>query len=196
MDQRQAPADQEQMLAQLFHMFQNLAQRITAVEQRLPPSPGPAPIPMATAAPVEHQEDARRPRHTQKDPEKYDDLDRSKFMSFYIGLIAKLRIDREAIGFPSNRIWYAYELLKDDAHDKAYPSMLLHGNDPNATEETLQAVLNHLKKLFEDCHAAEEASLQFVQLKQLNKSFRDYITEFDRLMRFLLVESTSLIVIR
>jgi polyphosphate kinase 2 (PPK2 family) len=60
--------------------------------------------------------------------------------------------------------------------------MILHGDDPDATEETLQAVLNHLKKLFENRHAAEKANLQLVQLKYLNDSFRDYITELDRLM--------------
>ncbi|KAF3396994.1 hypothetical protein DPV78_008309 [Talaromyces pinophilus] len=123
---------------------------------------------MNTAAPVEHQEDARCPRHTHKDPGEYDDLDRSKFVPFYIGLIAGFRIGREAIGSPLIASTYSW--------------MILHGDDPDATEETLQAVLNHLKKLFGNRHAAEKANLQLVQLKYLNDSFRDYITELDRLM--------------
>jgi hypothetical protein len=121
----------------------------------------------------------QRPKHKLKDPDPFDGKDNSLFPQFEGKLRAKLNVDGAAIGNESEQIWYAFNLLKDDAAARIHPWM--HAYEDTA-EFTKAAFLEQISFAFKDHAIRDKAIAKLNTLRQGRRSFQELLTEFDRLL--------------
>ena len=121
----------------------------------------------------------QRPKHKLKDPDPFDGKDNSLFPQFEGKLKAKLNVDGAAIGNESEQIWYAFNLLKDDAAARIHLWM-------DAYEETAEftkaAFFEQIRFAFKDHAIRDKAIAKLNTLRQGRRSFQELLTEFDRLL--------------
>lgn len=121
----------------------------------------------------------QRPKHKLKDPHPFDGKDNSLFPQFEGKLRAKLNVDGTAIGNESEQIWYAFNLLKDDAAARIHPWMNAYEDTP---EFTKAAFLEQICFAFKDHAIRDKAIAKLNTLRQGRRSFQELLTEFDRLL--------------
>lgn len=122
----------------------------------------------------------KRPKHKLKDPEPYDDTDRSLYPQFRSKIEAKLTIDAEAIGDESERVWYGFNLLQGAAAARVHPWIEVYQREP--TKFIVTEFLKQMDLAFLDTEMQEKALAKLNNLRQGNRSFDDLLTELDRLL--------------
>lgn len=121
----------------------------------------------------------QKPKHKLKDPDPFNGKDISLFPQFEGKLKAKLNVDGAAIGSEKEQVWYAFNLLKDDAAARIYPWMEAF---ENTTQFTKEGFLKHLRFAFKDHAIRDKAIAKLNTLHQGNRAFYELLTEFDRLL--------------
>ncbi|BCR83610.1 uncharacterized protein ACHE_11012A [Aspergillus chevalieri] len=123
----------------------------------------------------------RRPRPKLTDPEVFDGRNRSLYRPFRSKLRAKLEVDKEALGNAYDRMWYAFGRLTDGAAMQVLPWMERFAKK-GATESQLDGMLDQMDFIFLDRNLEEKAVRDLASLKQNNKPFTVFLTEFNRLL--------------
>lgn len=123
----------------------------------------------------------RRPRPKLTDPEAFDGQNRSLYRQFRSKLRAKLEVDKEALGNAYDRMWYAFGRLTGEAAMQVLPWMERFA-EKGATESKLDGMLDQMDFIFLDRNLKEKAVRDLASLKQNNKPFTTFLTEFNRLL--------------
>ena len=81
---------------------------------------------MALATPTQKgieaiSEGRRRPKHSLPHLDRFDDEDRTAYLAFKGYLKVKFRIDSEAIGGETEKVWYSYSHLIGRASERIFP---------------------------------------------------------------------------
>ena len=103
----------------------------------------------------------------------------SLFPQFEGKLLAKLQIDKAAIGDEKDRIWYGFNRLEGKAATRIFPWILTYKDTGKFTEAEFFKQLN---VAFLDQALQEKAITRLNTLRQYGRSFADLISEFDRLL--------------
>jgi len=84
----------------------------------------------------------------------------------------------------TEKIHIAYVIfrLEDDADQQIYAK---HHVDALSLYQSLSKLLKHLKEIYEDQNLIQKCRCKYVTLKQLNKSFSSFYSEFTRIFSFL-----------
>ncbi len=93
--------------------------------------------------------------------------------------------------YPTEKIRIAYVIfrLKDDADQQTYAK---HHVDTFSFYQSLSELLKHLKEIYEDQNLIRKCRRKYVALKQLNKSFSSFYSEFTRIFSFLNYDDITL----
>lgn len=126
-------------------------------------------------------EPGRRPRPKLPTPDTFDGIDRAFYPTFRSKLRAKLIVDKEALGEPYDRMWYAFGCLTGKAASQVLPWMDRFA-ETNTTEEGLVNLLAQMDFVFLDRNLKEKATQQLGSFKQGNKPFAVFLTEYNRLL--------------
>jgi hypothetical protein len=165
----------QQFLAQQQAAFnaetQRLRTELQSVTQQF--SQGPTPASNTTNDPT------RRPRPRLPDPEKFDGGDLSLYPQFESQLKAKLAIDEAAIGGPVEQIWYGFSRLGGKAASRIHPWIATY---ERTVEFTVANFFSQLQTAFKDAAQQEKALDKLNSLRQGNKPFDEFLSEFDRLL--------------
>ena len=68
----------------------------------------------------------KRPRPVLPDPETFNGTNRAMYQQFRTKLLAKLSVDREALGGPNERLWYAFGRLSGSEICRSNLTLDLH----------------------------------------------------------------------
>jgi hypothetical protein len=123
--------------------------------------------------------DTKRPRAKLPDTEKFTSDDLSLYPQFEGKLLAKLEIDKNAIGEEKDRIWYAFNRLEGKAATRIFPWMTTYRDTAKFTENEF---FKQLRVAFRDPSIHQKAIIKLNTLRQGNRSFNDLVSEFDRLL--------------
>ena len=119
----------------------------------------------------------RKPKHTTPHPERFTGEDESLYPVFRGLLEAKLRTDAQAIGGDYEQVWYAFGRLADTASKRIFP-WIQHAQDgPNFT---VRYLLEQMDLAFLDQQKQSKAVARINTIKQRNRSFREFLQEFDQ----------------
>ena len=168
----QQHAQQQEVNAQLM---QSLAAIRASLQTPNPPSttgiPTPDPVRSAFAS-------GRKPKHILSHPNKFDGRDRSAYPAFKGYLQVKFRIDSDAIGGDTEKVWYGYGFLTDKASERIFPWLA-------ATEKRQQPLrvedfFYQLDAAFDDPQKTQRALEWINSEKQGNRPFRDFLQDFEQ----------------
>jgi len=87
------------------------------------------------------------------------------------------------------RIVYVIFRLEDDADQQIYAK---HHVDAFSLYQSLSELLKHLKEIYEDQNLIRKCRCKYVTLKQLNKLFSSFYSEFTRIFSFLNYDDITL----
>ena len=92
----------------------------------------------------------KRPRPILLDPEAFDGSNRTLYLLFKTKLQAKLSVDREALGGPPERLWYAFDRLNGSAAAQILPWISIHavGAEVRIGDDTVSSFFEHLDSVF------------------------------------------------
>ncbi len=79
--------------------------------------------------------------------------------------------------------------LEDDADQQIYAK---HRVDAFSLYQSLSELLKHLKEIYEDQNLIRKCRRKYVALKQLNKLFSSFYSEFTRIFSFLNYDDVTL----
>ncbi len=79
--------------------------------------------------------------------------------------------------------------LKDDADQQIYAK---HHIDAFSLYQSLSELLKHLKEIYEDQNLIQKCCCKYVALKQLNKLFSFFYSEFTKIFSFLNYDDVTL----
>jgi len=79
--------------------------------------------------------------------------------------------------------------LEDDADQQIYAK---HRVDAFSFYQSLSKLLKHLKEIYEDQNLIQKCHHKYVALKQLNKLFNSFYSEFTRIFSFLNYDDITL----
>ena len=181
------PQDLVAVIAGLQRQLQQMEDRRIEDLRRLKEeltNPPREPLPQATIeeiAPQPMADPVKRPRPKLTDPEVFDGRNRSLYRPFRSKLRAKLEVDKEALGTAYDRMWYAFGRLTDGAAMQVLPWMERFAKK-GATESKLDGMLDQMDFIFLDRNLEEKAVRDLASLKQNNKPFTVFLTEFNRLL--------------
>jgi Retrotransposon gag protein len=119
----------------------------------------------------------RKPKHTTTHPERFTGEDESLYPIFRGLLEAKLRTDAQAIGGEYEQVWYAFGRLADTASKRIFPWVQHMQNGPDFTVDCL---LTQMDLAFLDQQKQSKAVAKINTIKQRNRSFREFLQEFDQ----------------
>lgn len=119
-----------------------------------------------------------RPKAVLPDVERYTDEDRSQYPAFEASLRAKLATDGAAIGNETARMWYAFGRLSGRAAVRILPWMETYSVRP--AEFTLESLYTHMRTAFRDHELEKKAQRKLGYMKQGNRGFADFLSEFDQ----------------
>jgi len=88
------------------------------------------------------------------------------------------------------RIVYVIFRLEDDADQQIYAK---HRVDAFSFYQSLSELLKHLKEIYEDQNLIQKCHREYIALKQLNKLFSFFYSEFTRIFSFLNYDDIILI---
>ncbi len=94
------------------------------------------------------------------------------------------KLDVNANHYPTEKIRIAYVIsrLEDDADQQTYAKRRVDALSPY---QSLSELLKHLKEIYEDQNLIRKCRREYVALKQLNKLFSSFYSEFTRIFSFL-----------
>ncbi len=101
------------------------------------------------------------------------------------------KLDVNANHYSTEKICIAYVIfrLEDDADQQIYAK---HRVDAFSFYQSLSELLKHLKEIYEDQNLIQKCRCKYVALKQLNKSFSSFYSEFTRIFSFLNYDDITL----
>ncbi len=110
------------------------------------------------------------------------ETDDSIWETWNIKIADKLDVNANHYSTEKIRIVYVIFRLKDDADQQIYAK---HRVDVFSLYQSLSELLKHLKEIYEDQNLIWKCRCKYVALKQLNKSFSSFYSEFTRIFSFL-----------
>ena len=119
----------------------------------------------------------KKPKHTTPHPESFTGKDESLYPIFRGLLEAKLRTDAQAIGGEEEQVWYAFGRLGDTASKRIFPWVQHMQNGPDFT---VSCLLKQMDLAFLDRQKQSKAVAKINTIKQRNRSFREFLQEFDQ----------------
>lgn len=152
-----------------------LRARIAELEIQSTSNTTPVTAPVQVARPY----DSTAIKQKMPPTEKFDGEDPAAFPQFQGNLMAKLRIDAAAIGDEENRVWYAFGRLTGTASKRIFPWMQMATGTPEFTVENL---MSQMRTAFSDPRQQQKAMSRLNSIKQGNRSLREFLSEFDRLI--------------
>ncbi len=101
------------------------------------------------------------------------------------------KLDANANHYPTEKIRIAYVIsrLGGDADQQTYAKRRVGASSPY---QSLSELLKHLKGIYEDQDLIRKCRREYVALKQLNKPFSSFYSEFTRISSFLNYDDTTL----
>jgi hypothetical protein len=109
---------------------------------------------------------------------EYDHSNPALFPAFDSQLEAKLRIDGPVIGSEVEQVWFGFGCLKGTASARVHPWVKAFQDD--VTRFTKVNFFNQMRRAFADPEAQNKALQKLGYMKQGNKDFREFISEFDQ----------------
>ncbi len=110
------------------------------------------------------------------------ETDDSIWETWNIKIADKLNVNANHYSTEKIRIVYVIFRLKDDADQQIYAKRRV---DAFSFYQSLSELLKHLKEIYEDQNLIRKCRRKYVALKQLNKSFSSFYSEFTRIFSFL-----------
>ncbi len=110
------------------------------------------------------------------------ETDDSIWETWNIKIADKLNVNANHYSTEKIRIVYVIFRLEDDADQQIYAK---HHVDAFSLYQSLSELLKHLKEIYEDQNLIWKCHCKYVTLKQLNKSFSSFYSEFTRIFSFL-----------
>ena len=101
------------------------------------------------------------------------------------------KLDVNANHYPTEKIRIAYVIsrLEGDADQQIYAKRRV---DASSLYQSLSELLKHLKEIYEDQNLIRKCRRKYVTLKQLNKLFSSFYSEFTRIFSFLNYDDATL----
>ncbi len=101
------------------------------------------------------------------------------------------KLDVNANHYPTEKIRIAYVVsrLEGDADQQTYAKRRV---DAPSLYQSLSELLKHLKEIYEDQNLIRKCRREYVALKQLNKLFSSFYSEFTRIFSFLNYDDITL----
>jgi hypothetical protein len=142
------------------------------------PTPATGISAQAMDAPVAPAVGTRKPKHTVPHPEKFTGEDEEAIYPIFRGLLqAKLRTDGDAIGGEFEKVWYAFGRLTETASKRIFP-WLQHMQ--SSADFTVERLFDQMDLAFLDVQKQAKAVAKINVIKQRNRTFRDFLQEFDQ----------------
>jgi len=110
------------------------------------------------------------------------ETDDSIWETWNIKIADKLDVNANYYSTEKIRIVYVIFRLEDDADQQIYAK---HRVDAFSFYQSLSELLKHLKEIYEDQNLIRKCRREYVALKQLNKLFSSFYSEFTRIFSFL-----------
>ncbi len=110
------------------------------------------------------------------------ETDDSTWETWNIKIADKLDVNANHYSTEKIRIAYVIFRLEDDADQQIYAK---HRVDAFSLYQSLSELLKHLKEIYEDQNLIQKCRCKYVALKQLNKLFSFFYSEFTRIFSFL-----------
>ena len=122
----------------------------------------------------------QRPRQILPNPEVFKG-DIASYQNFKHLLKAKLYVDRQALGGPYERLWYAYGRLSGNAASHILPWMIANADSPTAVNDyTVTKLFEHLDFNYMDKELQRKAMYNLSALKQGSRTINELLATFDR----------------
>ncbi len=110
------------------------------------------------------------------------ETDDSIWETWNIKIADKLDVNANHYSTEKIRIVYVIFRLEDDADQQIYAKRRV---DALSLYQSLSELLKHLKEIYEDQNLIRKCRREYVALKQLNKLFSSFYSEFTRIFSFL-----------
>ncbi len=118
------------------------------------------------------------------------ETDDSTWKTWNIKIADKLNVNVNHYFTEKIRIVYVIFRLEGDADQQIYAKRYV---DAFSFYQSLSELLKHLKEIYEDQNLIRKCRCKYVALKQLNKSFSSFYSEFTRIFSFLNYDDIILI---
>ncbi len=112
----------------------------------------------------------------------FTETDDSIWKTWNIKIADKLDVNANHYFTEKIRIVYVIFRLEDNADQQIY---VKHHIDAFSLYQSLSELLKHLKEIYEDQNLTRKCHHEYVALKQLNKFFSSFYSEFTRIFSFL-----------
>ncbi len=117
------------------------------------------------------------------------ETDDSIWETWNIKIADKLNVNANHYSTEKIHIVYVIFRLKDDADQQIYAK---HHIDAFSLYQSLSELLKHLKEIYEDQNLIQKCCCKYVALKQLNKLFSFFYSEFTKIFSFLNYDDITL----
>ncbi len=117
------------------------------------------------------------------------ETDDSIWKTWNIKIADKLNVNANHYSTEKIRIVYVIFRLEDDADQQIYAKRHV---DAFSLYQSLSELLKHLKEIYEDQNLIRKCRREYVALKQLNKLFSSFYSEFTRIFSFLNYDDVTL----
>jgi len=117
------------------------------------------------------------------------ETDDSIWETWNIKIADKLDVNANHYSTEKIRIVYVIFRLEDDADQQIYAKRRV---DALSLYQSLSELLKHLKEIYEDQNLIRKCRREYVALKQLNKLFSSFYSEFTRIFSFLNYDDVTL----
>ncbi len=117
------------------------------------------------------------------------ETDDSIWKTWNIKIADKLNVNANHYSTEKIRIVYVIFRLEDDADQQIYAKRRV---DAFSLYQSLSELLKHLKEIYEDQNLIRKCRREYVALKQLNKPFSSFYSEFTRIFSFLNYDDITL----
>ncbi len=117
------------------------------------------------------------------------ETDDSTWETWNIKIADKLDVNANHYSTEKIRIVYVIFRLEDDADQQIYAKRRV---DALSLYQSLSELLKHLKEIYEDQNLIRKCRREYVALKQLNKLFSSFYSEFTRIFSFLNYDNVTL----
>ncbi len=117
------------------------------------------------------------------------ETDDSIWETWNIKIADKLNVNANHYFTEKICIIYVIFRLKDDADQQIYAK---HHVDAFSFYQSLSELLKHLKEIYEDQNLIQKCHYEYIALKQLNKLFSSFYSEFTRIFSFLNYDDVTL----
>jgi len=117
------------------------------------------------------------------------ETDDSTWETWNIKIADKLDVNANHYSTEKIRIVYVIFRLEGDADQQTYAK---HRVDASSLYQSLSELLKHLKEIYEDQNLIRKCRREYVALKQLNKPFSSFYSEFTRIFSFLNYDDVTL----